>query len=86
MDVAIDQRWAGFVEDAVRDGKFESVGDLVSEGLRLVAEREAKLLALRETLQASIDRGGSYTDEEVRKYVASRLERRPSNMVAQPAG
>jgi antitoxin ParD1/3/4 len=37
----------------------------VREGLRLVEEREAKLQALRDTLNASIERGGAHTPEEV---------------------
>jgi antitoxin ParD1/3/4 len=76
MDVAIDEHWEGFVQDVVKDGKFKSASDVVNEGLRLVEEREAKLQALRETIQASIARGGSYTDEEARDWVASRHERR----------
>ena len=32
-------------------------------------EREAKLAALRETINRSIERGGSYTDEEVGAYL-----------------
>ncbi|WP_260599124.1 type II toxin-antitoxin system ParD family antitoxin [Sphingomonas endolithica] len=76
MDVAIDARWEGFVQDAVRDGKFESASDVVNEGLRLVEEREAKLQALRDTLAASMARGGSYTSEEVRNRIASSLAER----------
>ena len=82
MDVAIGERWEDFVQDAVRDGKFESASDMVNEGLRLVEEREAKLQALRETIRASIAGGGSYTDEEVREWVASRHERRAAAKTA----
>lgn len=42
-----------------------SVSEVVRKGLRLVEEREAKLSALRETLNASIERGGEYNDEDV---------------------
>ena len=35
------------------------------EGLRLVEEREAKLQALRDTLNSSIAAGGRFTDEDV---------------------
>ncbi|MEG3086369.1 type II toxin-antitoxin system ParD family antitoxin [Sphingomonas sp. PB4P5] len=82
MDVAIGKRWEGFVEDAVRDGKFESASDVVNEGLRLVEQREAKLQALRETLAASIARGGAYSDEEVGAYIASRRDRRAAATAA----
>ena len=82
MDVAIGERWQSFVEDAVRDGKFESASAMVNEGLRLVEEREVKLQALRETLAASIARGGSYSDEEVAAFIASRHERRTAAKAA----
>ena len=74
MEVAIGERWESFVQDAVRDGKFGSASDVVTEGLRLVEEREAKLQALRETIQASIARGGSHTDEEVAAAVEAELD------------
>ncbi len=37
-------------------------------------EREAKLAALRDTINRSIERGGSYTDEEVEASIAARLD------------
>jgi hypothetical protein len=37
-------------------------------------EREAKLQALRETIERSIARGGSYTDEEIEASIAARLD------------
>jgi hypothetical protein len=38
------------------------------------AEEETKLADLRETLNRSIERGGSYTDEEVEASIAARLD------------
>jgi hypothetical protein len=35
----------------------------------LTPEEEAKLADLRETINRSIERGGSYTDEEVAAYI-----------------
>ena len=51
MNVSIDARWEKFIEEAVQDGRYSSASDVVREGLRLVQEREAKLSALRDTLQ-----------------------------------
>lgn len=65
MNVSIGQRWQDFVERIVRDGRYGSASEVVREGLRLVEEREAKLLALRATLDASIAQGGVVTDEEI---------------------
>ena len=65
MNVSIGNRWDRFVESAVRSGRYASASEVVREGLRLVEEREAKLQALRETLDASVARGGRVTDGEL---------------------
>ena len=44
------------------------------EGLRLVEERETKLQALRETLDASIARGGAHSDEAVGQRIEAALD------------
>jgi len=61
----LGERRERFVENAVRSGRDASASELVREGLRLVEEREAKLRALRDTLNASIAEGGANTDEEL---------------------
>ena len=40
------------------------------------AEQEAKLASLREILRRSIERGGSYTDEEVEASISAALDAR----------
>lgn len=65
MNVSIGARWEGFVDAVVRDGRYGSASEVVREGLRLVEEREAKLAALREIIQASLDRGGAHDDDDV---------------------
>jgi hypothetical protein len=40
----------------------------------LTPEDETKLAALRETINRSIERGGSYTDEEVSASIEARLD------------
>ena len=40
------------------------------EGLRLLEERDRKVAELRKEIQDAIDEGGSYTEEEVRVYIA----------------
>jgi antitoxin ParD1/3/4 len=59
----------------VDDGRYGSASEVVREGLRLVEEREAKLAALREMIQASIAEGGSYSDDEVGAYLAEEAEK-----------
>jgi antitoxin ParD1/3/4 len=73
MNVSIGTRWEDFVADVVGHGRYGSASEVVREGLRLVEEREAKLMALRETLDASIARGGSHSAGDVRAAVKARL-------------
>jgi antitoxin ParD1/3/4 len=65
MNVSIGTRWEKFVADAVAEGRYGSASEVVREGLRLVEEREAKLKALRETIDAAIERGGSHSADDV---------------------
>ena len=69
MNVSIGKRWEGFVDDAVRTGRYGSASEVVREGLRLVEEREAKLSALREIVSAAIEEGGSFSDDEVAAHL-----------------
>ena len=65
MNVSIGERWEGFVESAVKSGRYGSASEVVREGLRLVEEREARLRALRNTLNESIAEGGSFSDDDL---------------------
>jgi antitoxin ParD1/3/4 len=69
MNVSIGDRWEGFVERAVESGRYASASEVVREGLRLLEEREAKLQALRDTLNASIAGGDPGTDDELTAYL-----------------
>ena len=72
MNVSIGQRWEEFVEGVVRDGRYGSASEVVREGLRLVEEREAKLAALRRTIEGSIAEGGAQGQEEVAASLAAK--------------
>jgi antitoxin ParD1/3/4 len=74
MNVSIGERWEEFVSSVVAAGRYGSASEVVREGLRLVEEREAKLQALRETLDASIEGGGRHTRAEAAAAVKARLE------------
>ena len=71
MNVSIGDRWQGFVDRIVKDGRYGSASEVVREGLRLVEERETKLLALRAMLDASIAQGGELTDEQLDSDLAA---------------
>jgi antitoxin ParD1/3/4 len=72
MNVSIGDRWQGFVDRLVTDGRYGSASEVVREGLRLVEEREARLVALRATLDASIALGGQVTDAELDEAIAAK--------------
>jgi antitoxin ParD1/3/4 len=74
VNVSIGARWEEFVSSIVAAGRYGSASEVVREGLRLVEEREAKLQALRETIEASIAKGGSYTRAEAEAAVRAHLE------------
>jgi antitoxin ParD1/3/4 len=65
MNVSIGDRWEGFVEAVVKEGRYSSASEVVREGLRLVEEREAKLQALRAMLDASVARGGQNSADDL---------------------
>ena len=69
MNVSIGERWEKFVATAVALGRYNSSSEVVREGLRLVEERESKLLALQETLIQSISTGGDNSDDDVASHI-----------------
>lgn len=74
MNVSIGERWESFVESIVKAGRYGSASEVVREGLRLVEERESRLRALRDTLNASIERGGQHSPDDVRQSVEAALD------------
>jgi len=73
MNVSLGKRWENFIEKAVRDGRYGSASEVVREGLRLVEEREAKLKALREEINAAIESGDRFTADEVSAHLDARM-------------
>ena len=57
MNVSLTPELEAFVEQAVQSGRYASASEAVREGLRLLEEREAKLLNLRREIQKGIDSG-----------------------------
>ncbi len=69
MNIAIDERFAPLVESLIKSGRYASAEDVLRRALLLVEAEEAKLQNLRVQINASIEAGGSYTDEEVSAYL-----------------
>lgn len=65
MKISIDDRWRAFIDAAVTEGRYGSADDVVGEGLRLLAARDAKLADLRRTISASLAEGGAYSDDDI---------------------
>jgi len=74
MNVSVGERWEGYVEALLKTGRYGSASEIVREGLRLVEERESKLNALRETIDASIAEGGEHTLEEVEEFLDKTID------------
>lgn len=74
MNVSVGTRWESFVAEIVQSGRYGSASEVVREGLRLVEEREARLQALRETLNAAIERGGAHSDAEAEAAIEAALD------------
>jgi antitoxin ParD1/3/4 len=80
MNVSVGEHWEKFIENAVREGRYGSASEVVREGLRLVEEREAKLKALRQEINAAIESGGHLTAEAVSAGLDVRMKQwKPRN-------
>lgn len=53
--VTLGEHFDRFVSEKINEGRFQSVSEVVRAGLRKLEEDEAKLLALRQKLQAGED-------------------------------
>lgn len=71
LNVSIEEDWEGFVEAALRSGLYSTASE-VGEELRLVKEgEEARLQALRDTLSASLEKGGAHGRDDVTAFLAA---------------
>jgi len=71
MSYAVGEHFDKFIRDQVNAGRYNNASEVVREGLRLVEEREAKLIALKEHIDTAIERGGKHNDEEIAKILAA---------------
>lgn len=82
MNVSIGKRWDVYIEELLKAGRYGSASEVVREGLRLVEERENKLAALRQTIDASINKGGSNSSDDVLRSVRTALGKRRTGKAA----
>jgi|UPI0006805F0A putative addiction module CopG family antidote len=50
MNVSLNPHFERFVEEVVAGGRFKSSSEVIREGLRLLEERELRLMAVRRQL------------------------------------
>ena len=72
MAISLEKRWQIFVKEQVEQGRYKTEAEVIEDGLRLV---EARLAELRDKLNASIERGGSHTIEDVEAHLDAVAER-----------
>ena len=48
--VSLGDHFAGFIDERVASGRYNSASDVIRAGLRLLEEREARVEALRDAL------------------------------------
>lgn len=65
MSYAVGDHFDKFIREQVKAGRYNNGSEVVREGLRLVEEREAKLIALRKHLDTAIEQGGHFSDDEI---------------------
>ncbi len=82
MNVSVGNRWEDFIDDMLKAGRYGSASEVVREGLRLVEEREQKLMALRATIESSIARGGEHDSESALNSVRKHLDKRRAGKAA----
>ena len=82
MNVSIGKRWENYIDELLNAGRYGSASEVMREGLRLVEERENKLAALRQTIDASILKGGSNSSQDVLRSVRAALGKRREGKAA----
>jgi len=60
-----------FIEDQVKQRKYNDASEVIEEALRLLERREAKALALDRALQVGID-SGEATEFDIDAFLAER--------------
>ncbi len=79
MNISLNRHFDEFVGEAVKSGRYKSSSEVVREGLRLLEERETRLVALRN----EIDRGKAsgkpvlYNSAKIKKSARKRLKTSP---------
>ena len=71
---SLGQHFETFVKEQVTAGFYNNESEVVRDALRHAELRFLKLKALREHLSRAINRGGSYSDDDVAAILAADAE------------
>lgn len=74
MSISLDKRWQLFVKEQVEQGRYRTEAEVVEDGLRLIAEREAKQAELRQSVAEALDDPRRFSVEEVRAHLEGALD------------
>lgn len=72
--VALGESFNDFIDEQVSSGRYGSASEVVRAGLRLMQEHETRLAALKQHIDAAIERGGAYSDDELGEALAADLK------------
>ena len=62
---SLGSHFESFVQGQLASGRYNNASEVLRDALRLMEDRDAKLQALRATLNASIGAGGAHSDADV---------------------
>ncbi len=62
---SLGAHFESFVQGQLASGRYNNASEVLRDALRLMEERDAKLQALRATLDASIRAGGAHSDDDI---------------------
>jgi antitoxin ParD1/3/4 len=75
MNIALGTRWQPLLDTLVGDGRYADAQDVVTEGLRLLEDRERKLASLKADIEASIGGGGENSDDDLSRQMEATFKR-----------
>lgn len=78
MNISLSPHFENFVAEILATGRFKSRSEIVREALRLLEERETRLMALRREIQAGRDSGEpvAYDPDAIKRLGQAALGKR----------
>lgn len=79
--ITLGEHFDTFISSQIKSGRFSSVSEVVREGLRILEERETKLMLLRRELSVGEKQSsdGEFVSDFSYESLLSTLDQAPSN-------